>query len=71
MCRFGILEHRWRPEQQPVHDAEHGSVGADAEGKREHHRRREPGLGSQPAQGVAEVLFERVEGHGSQTRTDR
>jgi hypothetical protein len=68
MRRIGILEHRRRPEQQPVNDAEHRGIGADAEAKGHHNGGCESGLGAQPAKGVAEVLLQGVESHEAMTQ---
>jgi hypothetical protein len=53
-----ILEQWRRPEEQTVHDPEHRRVRANAEGKGDDHCGSESRLGSQPANGVTEVLLE-------------
>ena len=56
MDAAGVRQVRRRPEEQPVHDAEHGRVGADAEAQRQHHREREARPQPEPAQRVAQIL---------------
>src|SRR5438876_336765 len=52
-----------RPEEQPVHDAEHRRVGADAESNGRDHADGEAWLHAQAAERVLEVLAEALEGH--------
>lgn len=51
-----VSHQRRRPKEQPVHDAEHRGVSADAEPERRHHRDRKPWLGAQATMGRATIV---------------
>ena len=54
------LREGQRPEQQRVHQAEDRGVGADADGEDQDGDEREAGVAAQRAEGVAQVVQERV-----------
>src|SRR5690606_33002394 len=57
----GVLQEGGRAKQEPVGDAEHRGVGADAERQREHHGGGESRLLSHSAKCVSDVLWYGVE----------
>jgi hypothetical protein len=54
------LREGQRPQQHPVHHAEHRAVGADAQRQRQHRRQREARTLTKDAQRVARILEEAV-----------
>ena len=60
----GIDDGCGRLHEQPVDDAEHGDIGANAKRERQRDHRGETGTQTKSADGVAEVLKERVRRRG-------
>jgi hypothetical protein len=54
---------RQGPEQQRIHDAEHGGAGADAEPGDENDKSGQPGVPPERPDGVAQILAETIECH--------
>ena len=68
MHTVGRLQEGWRPEEQPIDDAEHRRVGTNAKRQRHDDGDGKSGFGTQPADGVPQVLPERLDAHAASKR---